>query len=392
MREKLGKRIYAIPFVAVILVSCIFGLAFSPILNATPHNLPLGIVNLDKGVDTPAGTINAGDNILSALMDADAVQSGNEDNSEDASDDERTISWAEFESQEELDSAFDNNELYGAVVIPSDFTESMLQANAANTAADMSGAGSGAVGSSDSAGDSLSLSVIINQGKNPLVANILQQTITSMMSQAGVSADVELINEADLGGGALSSFMAVQFLVLPLFIMTAIASLILSVALWSKKDSDHKDKKRVFCIQLGMSAVLSLLIALLAVGVITLTGGLDLPVGSLVLYFWLAVFCMMVFFVGLADLSKPLGILVLLVIFALGMAMALLPAEMLPSFWSDWVYPWAPQRYWGDALRSIVYFGKDVFACGVVPMLVYGVIGLLAGLVACIKSAKAKKA
>lgn len=73
MREKLGKRIYAIPFVAVILVSCIFGLAFSPILNATPHNLPLGIVNLDKGVDTPAGTINAGDNILSALMDADAV-------------------------------------------------------------------------------------------------------------------------------------------------------------------------------------------------------------------------------------------------------------------------------------------------------------------------------
>ena len=100
----------------------------------------------------------------------------------------------------------------------------------------------------------------------------------------------------------------------------------------------------------------------------------------------------MVFFVGLADLSKPLGILVLLVIFALGMATALLPAEMLPSFWSDWVYPWAPQRYWGDALRSIVYFGKDVFACGVVPMLVYGVIGLLAGLVACIKSAKAKKA
>lgn len=246
MREKLGKRIYAIPFVAVILVSCIFGLAFSPILNATPHNLPLGIVNLDKGVDTPAGAINAGDTILSALMDADAAQYGNEDNSEDALDDEQTISWAEFESQEELDFAFDNNELYGAVVIPSDFTESMLQANATNTAADMSGAGSGAVGLSDSTGDSLSLSVIINQGKNPLVANILQQTIASMMSQAGVSADIELINEADLGGGALSSFMAVQFLVLPLFIMTAIASLILSVALWSKRDSDHKDKKRVF--------------------------------------------------------------------------------------------------------------------------------------------------
>ena len=392
MREKLGKRIYAIPFVAVILASCIFGLAFSPILNATPRNLPLGIVNLDKGVDTPAGAINAGDTILSALMDADAVQSGNEDNSEDASDDEQTISWAEFESQEELDSAFDNNELYGAVVIPSDFTESMLRANTTNTAADMSGAGSGVVGSSDSTGDSLSLSVIINQGKNPLVANILQQTITSMMSQAGVSADIDLINEADLGGGALSSFMAVQFLVLPLFIMTAIASLILSVALWSKRDSDHKDKKRVFCIQLGMSVVLSLLIALLAVGVITLAGDLDLPVGSLVLYFWLAVFCMMVFFVGLPNLSKPLGILVLLIIFALGTATALLPAEMLPSFWSDWVYPWAPQRYWGDALRSIVYFGKDVFACGVVPMLVYGVVGLLAGLIACIKSAKAKKA
>ena len=55
MREKLGKRIYAIPFVAVILVSCIFGLAFSPILNATPHNLPLGIaigVAVGAGIDS----------------------------------------------------------------------------------------------------------------------------------------------------------------------------------------------------------------------------------------------------------------------------------------------------------------------------------------------------
>ena len=102
-----------------------------------------------------------------------------------------------------------------------------------------------------------------------------------------------------------------------------------------------------------------------------------LPVAELVPFLWLACFCMMLAVVGLTNLLLPLGVLVALAVFALGMSTAMLPPEMLPAFWANWIAPWAPQAAIGEGVRSIIYLGDGPFVAGMPQLLVTGAVGVL---------------
>lgn len=82
--------------------------------------------------------------------------------------------------------------------------------------------------------------------------------------------------------------------------------------------------------------------------------------------------------IGLCDLFLPIGVLLMLTTFALGLNTAVIPVEMLPTFWADWVAPWAPQFHIGQALRNIIFADAGAFSTGVVPMLIWGVVGVVA--------------
>ena len=65
----------------------------------------------------------------------------------------------------------------------------------------------------------------------------------------------------------------------------------------------------------------------------------------------------MVLIGGLANIAFGLAVLAVVCIVAFGMMTGVLPVQALPAFWQDWVFPWAPQHYVGDGLRSIMYLG-----------------------------------
>lgn len=44
--------------------------------------------------------------------------------------------------------------------------------------------------------------------------------------------------------------------------------------------------------------------------------------------------------------------------------------------------PWAPQFHIGQALRNIIFADAGAFSTGVVPMLIWGVVGVVAFVVA----------
>ena len=67
--DKLGKKALAAPFFLVIVLACVLSLAVAPLLQASPRDVSLAIVNLDEGVATPAGTANAGAMLASQLTD-----------------------------------------------------------------------------------------------------------------------------------------------------------------------------------------------------------------------------------------------------------------------------------------------------------------------------------
>lgn len=78
-----------------------------------------------------------------------------------------------------------------------------------------------------------------------------------------------------------------------------------------------------------------------------------LPLGIII-----AVACIFsLIFYPMANIAFGLAVLAVVCIVAFGMMMGVLPVQALPVFWQDWVFPWAPQHYVGDGLRSIMYLG-----------------------------------
>ncbi len=368
MFDKLGKRALAAPLAMALGLCCILSIAVGPMLRAEPHNVPFAIVNLDKGAVTVAGNANIGqtlaDNLVSGESSLGNVSGGSDETGgtdSSSSNMANAISWTQMQSEDELSEALSNNELYGGIVIPANFTSQQA---------------SSAVG----LGNAPELTVYLNKGKNPQMASSLQTTIQNAMLQAGIACNVEVVNDADVGGGSMSSTMAVQMMVMPLFIMTMIVSILLSMLFW--KNDVTKLRQRNPLLAAGVLAVLvavfSAAVAGLALLVDTVAGGMTLPALDLFLFLWLACACCMLCFVSLCCLSFPLGALVAVGTFALGMSCAMLSPEMLPTFWADWIYPWAPQAHIGNGARSIIYLGRMPGSADVDPLLAFGLVGIAA--------------
>lgn len=117
MIEKLGKRKYVLPLGIIIAVACIFSLIFYPMANMEMKNLPFAIVCFDEGVETSEGDVNLGDLVVNKITESTAEEG-----------EESPIQWTRLSSQEELDQAMSNNEFYGAMVIPRDFSQRQYDA------------------------------------------------------------------------------------------------------------------------------------------------------------------------------------------------------------------------------------------------------------------------
>jgi hypothetical protein len=475
MFENMGKRKYAMPIVAVLAIFCVMSLVVYPILNATPKDIPFAILSLDDGAQTPAGEVNIGDELVKNISEGLPVAEGQES----------PIAFTVLDSQAALDEAMENNEYYGAIVIPADFSAGTVAAkqaevqaalaqaqalqaaqaaaaqaaaaaaqaetpaldpaavvaalaaagiNPANamddpaaTAAALAAAGldpqaamaalaaaSGAAsptdtqdaateaadaavspaaanplealtGGSDDAVAAPSLTVLINQGKNAMVASTMQSALTSMFYTTGISAEFENVSTADIGGGAMAGMMSGQMLIMPFVMMTLVASMILFFTMRPAKGASRSAKYKAFASQAGYAALLSLVVAAAAVAIVTWFGGMNLPVGNAIVFLWIASFCMMLLFVGALDIAAPLGVLVVLLVFGCGMSIAMLAPEMLPSLWRDFVYPWVPQHFVGDGLRAIIYRGDGAVNASTPPLVLTGCVGLalllLAGLI-----------
>lgn len=354
MLERLGRKRYALPFAVFLTVACVMSAVVYPMVTAEPRNLPLGILSLDEGVETPQGTVNAGESIVSQVMGS---ENGN-------GDDTQTVAWTEYESQEALDEAIANEKLYAAVVIPADFSASQARAKAAEAQAFEA-----------QTAQIAALSVIIDEGKNPMAASTVETMLTGMLVRQGLPYAVERVDEADIGGGTLN--MAQQFTVIPVFIMTMVCSVALYALTRAPKTAARGERWKAVGIQAALAVCLSWLVGFGTTAILE-TSGLSIPSLDTGLFLWLASFCLMMLFVGCLDVAAPLGAAVIIVCFAGGMTCGNLPYELLPTFYQDWLYPWVPQRFIGDGVRQIFYTGATFANPAAVGLAGAGVIGIAA--------------
>lgn len=339
MFEKLGNRAPALPLVFAIVVTLILGTAVNPILNASPNEVPFAVVSLDKGATTFAGATNAGDTLVENLLSGESLGG---DDGEESDNNQATIVWTQLESEEQAREALANNEYYGALIIPEDFTSGQMIKMAGGKAPE--------------------LKVLLNKGRNPQMATTMQTNMAEMMLKAGIAVDVEMVNDADVGGGSMAEMMCVQMNVMPLFIISLIGSILTSILFWHREQKEsRRDKAQAAVKQAVYLLAVSAAISGLVLCITVVGGALTVPAGTMYLFLWLSCYCLMLCITGLCDIALPLGALIGVTVFALGMGTAMLAPEMLPAFWRDWVIPWAPQAYIGNGLRQIIYFGAGVF-------------------------------
>ena len=388
MFEKLGKKSLAAPLVIAVLLCLFLSLAITPILRVDPSDVPFLIVNLDEGATTATGSSNLGETLTDALASGDDSlldeYTSDEDEDDGSAVDESAVSsistsisidWTQMDSEEEALEALDGLDYYGAIVIPENFTAQYI---------------SYLVG----VGDAPEITVYLNAGKNAQMASSLATVFMEACLQAGIAIDAEIINSADLGGGTMSAAIAVQMMVMPLTILSLITSILTALLFW-KNDVTGLRRKHPFaaaivmCLLVGLFSAVNAGLALFPDGV---AGGMDLPAGELYPFLWLSSFCMMLACTGLCAFNLPLGVICGVGTFILGLSTALLGPEMLPEFWAEWVYPWAPQAYIGNGVRMILYFDASPYENGTTHLVVLAAIGvvaiLLAVLLACRKNRK----
>lgn len=324
MLEKIGNGKYVLPPVIALLVGCVFSLMFYPLMNAAPKELPFAVVGPGQG---------PGDQVVQKIIEAP----------------HDTIAWLEYSSQAEVDEAFANNELFGALTIPADFGQTQPP----------------------------TVSVVLDNAKSPMVAGQMQPALSAMFGQMGFSPELSIRNTGDAESGTaspMSGMMSQQLAVLPLIIMSLLGS-ILIIRIFPKHASGSS---AILTLgkQLGYALGFSLFAAITVVTMLNVLVGANAPLGTTISFLWFASFAVMALLLGSFNIAFPLGVVVALCIVVLGSMTAALPAEMLPSLWADWIYPWAPQHFMGDGIRDILYRGADLMPQGSTGLLAVGSLGL----------------
>lgn len=412
MFEKIGNKKYAVPFVVVILFGCLLSLVFYPMIEMTPKDISFAVLNLDEGVQTPNGEVNAGDTVVENMLSM-----------ADSEDSEVPIVWTELSSQKELDEALENNEYYGAFIVPADFSETQIAAQMAAQASQSTSEGvpsaedikamlpdgidlpdnfdptdpstypesldpaalaamvqNNAQATAEDPQEDVEgspIEVLIDNAKSPLLASQLQANMKSMLSGTGMDVEVTLIHAGE-GEGTSSGnpMMSQQISVMLVFILSAMASIVISLLFKTAPGASRQERWKRIGTQALYVILVSLVISLTEFCVLTWLVGVEVSALNIILYVWLVSLGMMLAIVGCANISLPFGVLVFVLSLAFGMGTGILPYEMLPAFWQDWVYPWAPQRYIGEGIRDIMFMDAGAWNKGSLYFLILAIGGI----------------
>lgn len=226
--------------------------------------------------------------------------------------------------------------------------------------------------------------VFVNTAKSPMIANNMKPSLKAMFAEVGFAAEIVNIHDGtpegatlasaeqaaqqstdessssddNSAGNPMGSAMSLQLLLLPTVLLSLVIGIILTRILDLKSAETRRERVRMIIKQFVLTAVLSGLSGLTAYGMYAVVTGGDGDFANLVLFLWAVSFALMLLASGFANIALGLGVLVAFCIIALGMMTGILPIQVLPMFWQEWVCPWAPQRAASEGIRAVLYLGE----------------------------------
>lgn len=104
-----NKLLWIAP-IATMIILVIFSLAFYPAYNPKPKDLPIGILNEDKGTTIQDKNVNIGKKLEDKLLDSDSNK----------------IKWVKVDSEKDLEKDLKDQKIYGVAIIDKDFSKDAM--------------------------------------------------------------------------------------------------------------------------------------------------------------------------------------------------------------------------------------------------------------------------
>lgn len=104
-----NKLLWIAP-IATMIILVIFSLAFYPAYNPKPKDLPIGILNEDKGTTIQDKNVNIGKKLEGKLLDSDSNK----------------IKWVKVDSEKDLEKDLKDQKIFGVAIIDKDFSKDAM--------------------------------------------------------------------------------------------------------------------------------------------------------------------------------------------------------------------------------------------------------------------------
>ncbi|HEI8147825.1 TPA: YhgE/Pip domain-containing protein [Staphylococcus aureus] len=104
-----NKLLWIVP-IATMIILVIFSLAFYPAYNPKPKDLPIGILNEDKGTTIQDKNVNIGKKLEDKLLDSDSNK----------------IKWVKVDSEKDLEKDLKDQKIFGVAIIDKDFSKDAM--------------------------------------------------------------------------------------------------------------------------------------------------------------------------------------------------------------------------------------------------------------------------
>lgn len=388
------KKLFWMTPILVIVILLLLAIAFIPAYNPEPKSVPIAIVNQDKGTTMQDKDVNIGKTFADKIKD-----------NKDLSD---KVEWVDVDSKKDLKQGFKDNKYYGALILDENLSKDSIS-KVQKTVQDakikeMQSQMKEKIESGQIPPEQAKkmqeqnkvepvkvkqgqVEIIVNEGasmQGAQLANTMLTTIgdqlNTQISKQGIQTldkmDVD-VSASDIQGitnpikvdktnmNAVKSHQANGNLPLLMFTPVWLASLVGSVVLFfSFRTSNNitiKDRIIASLGQLG-GAIVTALIG--GFGYIYfMTHVLDVTIHEptkIGLYISIAILAFISLILGFMTWLGVKAIPLFMVLLFFSLQLIMLPTQMLPQFYQDYMIGWNPFRHYAETLRGLLYLHHDI--------------------------------
>ncbi|HBE8227102.1 TPA: YhgE/Pip domain-containing protein [Staphylococcus aureus] len=382
-----NKLLWIAP-IATMIILVIFSLAFYPAYNPKPKDLPIGILNEDKGTTIQDKNVNIGKKLEDKLLDSDSNK----------------IKWVKVDSEKDLEKDLKDQKIFGVAIIDKDFSkdamsktqkvvmdskkEEMQQKVASgeippqvvqqmkqkmgNQQVEVKQAKFKTIVSEGSSlqGSQIASAVLTGMGDN-INAQITKQSLETLTSQNvkvnaadinGLTNPVKVDNEKlnkvkDHQAGGNAPFL----MFMPIWIGSIVTSILLFFAFRTSNNIVVQHRIIALIGQMIFAVVAAFAGSFVYIYFMQGVQGFDFDhPNRIAIFVALAILGFVGLILGVMVWLGMKSIPIFFILMFFSMQLVTLPKQMLPESYQKYVYDWNPFTHYATSVRELLYLNHHI--------------------------------